>query len=96
MRIEIKSESVLKRNPQQLFSDIDGEVVMLSINNGEYYNLDRISTQIWYLLENPINFNNLIGDLMNIYEVSKDTCIKDTKYLLEEFIQKGLIEIIDE
>lgn len=93
---EINSESILQRNSKQLFSEVDGEVVMLSINNGEYYSLDSISTQIWTLLAKPCTFQNLVDNLMKMYEVSKEMCVNDTKQLLEEFIRKGLVKIIDE
>lgn len=94
MKNTITQETILKRNPEQLFSIIDGEVVMLSIKNGEYYNLDYVGSNIWEFLEKPCSFENLIGKLMDNYEVNKETCISDTLAFIEESIEKKIIEII--
>ena len=40
----ITDNTCLRRNPDMVFSEVDGEVVMLSVQNGEYYNLNEVST----------------------------------------------------
>ena len=93
MRARISNNTILRRNPDQLYSVINGEVVMLSISNGEYYSLDHVGSHIWYLLEEPCTFKKLINDLLETYDVSESTCINDTKPFIIEFLNKGLIEI---
>lgn len=93
MKKRITLETVLKRKSNQMFSDIDGEVVMLHIEKGEYYSLDKIGSFIWNVLDNHHTFRHLVDILLEEYEVAEETCINDTKPLLEDFLDKGLIEI---
>lgn len=95
-RIEIKDHTRIRRNPNLVFSEVDGEVVMLSVKNGEYYNLNEVSSRIWDELEAPRTFEELVTRLENTYEVSHETCVSETKTFLERTIEKGIITIVDE
>jgi len=96
MKKQVNLRTALRRNPNQLFSNIDGEIVMLSIENGEYYSLDSIGSCIWNLLDKPLTFRQIVNNLLEEYEVNEETCINDTQPFLEEFLSKGLIEIVNE
>lgn len=89
-------ETLLRRNPDQLFSAIDDEVVMLSILNEEYYNISSIGSFIWRELELPNSFGSLINKLCEVYEVDKQVCIDDTSEFIIKLIAKNIIQIVDE
>ena len=57
-----------------IVSDMDGERVMLSIENGKYYNLGDLGGEIWDLIEKPISMQQLIERLLEQYEVEKSVC----------------------
>ena len=50
---------------------MDSEKVMMSINNGKYYNLGEIGGVIWDSIKSPISVNELIITLISEYEVEK-------------------------
>jgi hypothetical protein len=91
MREKIALQHIVKRNPEIVTSNIDGEIVMMSIDNGEYYGLDEIASRIWELIEKPISVNSLIEALMDEFEVNKPDCANDTLEFLSEMANKGLI-----
>ncbi|MFO7658948.1 MAG: lasso peptide biosynthesis PqqD family chaperone [Bacteroidales bacterium] len=91
--LNIAGTTMLQRMQNQLFSEIDGEVVMLSVENSEYYGMDTVGSRIWQLLENPVSFNSLVGALLDEYEVSEEQCKSDTLTFLEQLAEKGLVEI---
>ncbi len=93
---EIKLNTLLRRNPDQVFSEIDDEVILLSIKNSEYYDLNRIGSEIWHLLRNETTFRNLLTQLMQTYDVSEEMCMNDTRSYLHEAIKKEIIEVVDE
>ena len=88
---EITPETILKRKGDLLFNEIDGEVVMLSIENSEYYGMDKVGSRIWELLEQPHNFKELVAKLIDEYEVSEQQCIGDTLVFLNKLTDKKLI-----
>lgn len=88
---EIGPETVLQRKGDLLFNEIDGEVVMLSIENSEYYGMDKVGSRIWELLEQPYTLKNLVVKLMEEYEVSEEQCNKDTLAYINKLKDKNLI-----
>ena len=52
--------SIVARSEGLVTSNLDGEVVMMSIDNGKYYGLDAIASQIWELLETPCSIRALV------------------------------------
>ena len=90
---EIAPETILQRKSELLFNEIDGEVVMLSIENSEYYGMDKVGSRIWELLEQPVSFKVLVAKLMEEYEVSKQQCAEDTLAFLKKLTDKNLVII---
>ncbi len=83
--------STIKRNPELISSDIDGEKVMMSIESGEYFGLDPVGTRIWELIENPIEVNSLVEQLIDEFDVSREQCEADTFEFLEQLFEKNLL-----
>jgi len=91
----INLNSIIKRNPELVSSDIDGEKVMMSIESGEYFGLDPVGGRIWELIENPIQVNILIEKLLDEFEVEKELCEADTLDFLNQLLEKNLIIIFN-
>jgi hypothetical protein len=89
----IKPQTYIKRNPEMVTSNIDGEIVMMSIDQGEYYGLDEIGSRIWELLENPITLEQLINKLIEEFEVDEETCKSDTLDFLNQMLEKNIVFI---
>ena len=64
MESKISPSSVLIRKPNLIYNEIDGEVVILSIDNSEYYSLNSIGSEIWRLLDKPKTFDEIIDTLL--------------------------------
>ncbi len=87
----ITPDTILQRKPDLLFNEIDGEVVMLNIENSEYYGLDKVGSRIWNLIEHPLSLKDLIFKLMNEFDISEQQCINDTLAFLTILTDKKLI-----
>ena len=92
----IDSKSILQRNPDQLFTMIDDEVVMLNIKYEEYLNLNSHASYIWQQLQTPQSFGELTDQLCTVYNVEKDVCMEDTMEFITELVEKDIIQIIHE
>lgn len=80
----ITANTVISRTEEVVASDIDGETVMMSIQNGKYYGLDDIGSRIWELMENPIKVSDLVDTLLARYEVDRESCERDVLKFLNE------------
>lgn len=78
-------------------SKIEEELVLLSTEAGFYYSLDPIGSRIWELLsEKPSSLEKLVDELIEEYDVGRETCIRDVKEFIEEMAAKKLIVPVEE
>ena len=91
----IEDSTILKRKEEILSSDMDGETVMMSVENSEYYSLSPVGTRIWEIVEKEISYKDLISQLMSEYNIDIDTCKSDTEEFINELINKGLVELVN-
>lgn len=92
------TEQILDMNTQYvrdneiLSSDMDGETVMMSIENGEYYGLNSVGSRIWTLLEEPRSMNDIITILLSEFEVEEGECKADMQHFVTDLLDKKLIK----
>lgn len=84
-------QSTVQRNPEMISSDMDGETVMMSIENGEYYGLNPIGSRIWELIENETTVDAVINTLLVEYEVGMEQCKNETLEFLHKLLNNNLI-----
>jgi hypothetical protein len=74
-----------------LSSKIDDEVIIMGLQTDKYYGLDPVAGRIWELLEQPRSLDELVGLLLEEYEVDEATCRKETMEFLRDMAEKKLI-----
>jgi hypothetical protein len=89
----LTKETVIVQTDGNIVSDMDGEKVMLSIQNGKYYNLGEIGGEIWELIPEPTAIYRVIEQLQAQYEVEPAECIEQVIAFVQQLIEEGLIEI---
>ena len=72
------SEKKYTRKADIITADMDGELVMMDITSGKYYNLGTTGGAIW--------MDELVDALTDKYDVDRATC----KAQAEEFMKTGL------
>jgi hypothetical protein len=87
----LEPKTILRRNSSMLASSMDDEMVMMSIDQGEYYGLNNIGARIWHLLENPLSIDDLVKLLTKEFEVSEADCFNDIFPFLESLIEKKIL-----
>lgn len=90
-REKVSLDSVVRQNGDLVTSDIDGEVVMMSIENGEYYGMDLIGSRIWELLTEPCKVSLLVDNLLKEYQVNRKTCEQDVLAFLNRLAETRVI-----
>lgn len=88
---KIPLNAIIKASPNQAATELDGEAVILNLENGVYYGLDEIGTYIWGLLQTPHTFGDLVDLLLEEYEIDRETCQRDVQALLVDMHSHGLI-----
>lgn len=77
-----------------LSQELNGEVVLLSMENETYYSLNSVGSQLWRLLpENNFSLEPAIQTLLQVYGVDEAMLRQDVTALIDELIQEGLLAV---
>jgi hypothetical protein len=93
--IHIHAGSLLTRNPEVAFREVDGETVMLSVETGKYYGLNTVATRIWALLAQPMTVDEICAVIVAEFEVDDETCRRDVLELAGQLAADGLVKVSD-
>ncbi len=77
----------------QVSTELEGEVVILNVDDGMYYGLKAVSGRLWELIREPITIGHLCEILVQEFEVEPGTCAREVNGLLRSLQGKGLIEV---
>lgn len=91
----IDIEATVVRNQEIIFSDMDDETVMMSIDKGEYYGVNPVGRRIWELLEKQVTVSTICDTLCQEYNVEPEQCSRDILVFLEQLFEKDIIEVVD-
>ncbi|AHV95794.1 lasso peptide biosynthesis PqqD family chaperone [Paenibacillus sp. 7124] len=88
-------DTVLVQCEGNIVSDMDGEKVMLSVQQGKYYNLGQVGGDIWSIISTPRSVQEIIIALQQIYEIDADICEQDVIPFLQHLLTEDLIRVAD-
>jgi hypothetical protein len=84
----------IKRTEGIVEVEIDGELVMMSIENGAYYGLDTVASRVWELIENPQTIKVICDQLLEEFDVTKEQCLEDIFTFLNAMDEQKVIDIV--
>ncbi len=87
----MRNDSIIEKSPNSIESSIDGEVVLLNLDNNEYYSMDEVGSDIWKILDKAHTLDEIISRLQEIYDVDRETCMKDSLKFLKQLEEKKII-----
>jgi hypothetical protein len=79
------------RKPELHAVEMDGELVMMGQEQGEYYGLRDVAASIWNHLAEPRTLDDLVGLVADEYDVTPDGCRDDIVAFLDELAAKKLV-----
>lgn len=79
------------RAPSALWTELDGQFLLMNIENGGYYEVVGIGGAIWHLLETPRSEAEIVDHLIQRYRVERDTCAGDVRLFLDRLLAVNLI-----
>lgn len=85
-------DTVFTRFPGPLCTVVDGDMVMLDVESGHYFNLSSIGTVIWEQLASPIRFDDLCQHMHARYDAPLETIRTDVAALLSQMQDYKLVK----
>jgi hypothetical protein len=90
----VMTTSLITRNPDLVASKIDGDVVMMSIEQGQYYGITGVGSRAWELLASPIAVEDIVRVICDEYDAEEDTCLSDMQSFIEQLHELGLVTVV--
>lgn len=75
------------------FSVVGEDAFLLNIKADKYYGLDKVGARLWELLNEGKSLKDSHQIILNEYEVDPAQLEKDLLRLIEDLLDKGLVEV---
>ncbi|PON12443.1 PqqD family protein [Candidatus Entotheonella serta] len=77
-----------------LSSQVDDDLVLMSIENDQYYGMDSVSRRIWELVAEPRVVADVCDQLLSEYRVEPDTCQREVVTYIQQLADEQLVRVI--
>jgi hypothetical protein len=91
--LTIDDATTLARPGNLVASEIDGEMVILNVDSGHFFQLNQVGSRIWEALETPVTTGALCRAMEDRFEVDEATCRSDLVEFIGLLSQHGLVGI---
>jgi len=89
--MEIRPDTLLSRNPDIVFSEIDDEVVMMITDFEKYFGMEACAARIWEILEQEVTFSGLCEQLVSEFEVELEECMEQSREFVTNLCENELV-----
>jgi hypothetical protein len=90
----LTAASTLQAVETQVSADLGHETVILHLESGVYFGLDKVGTRVWNLLAEPRTVSELRDAIVARFEVEPGPCEADLLRLLAQLLEKGLVRVV--
>jgi hypothetical protein len=95
MAIEIARETVIKRDRDVRFTQLDDELLAINADAGYCYSLNETAGRVWELIVEPQTVGAVCLQLAREYSVDEATCLREVTRLLQGLHGAGLVRVVD-
>ncbi|MBI4868133.1 MAG: PqqD family protein [Candidatus Wallbacteria bacterium] len=88
-------ESLLRRVPSALEAELDGELLIASVETGNYFGVSNCGRRIWELLATPLTLEELCEKLGAEYDADSALVRRDVLEFLSDLMRHGLLQELD-
>ncbi|PXW77782.1 coenzyme PQQ synthesis protein D (PqqD) [Blastomonas natatoria] len=89
----IDTSSTVSIRSGLIFSEMDGDFIMLDVASGKYFHLDSIGSEIFRELGQPRSFADLCAVMNTRFESEPGQIKTDLLEFLNQMEAKGLVEV---
>jgi hypothetical protein len=93
--VAVEPQTQIARSQRQASCVVQGEAVVMSLVNEEFYALNPTASAVWHLTEVPGPVEAIVDDLVDRYAVDRATCERDVCAVLDRLVQRGIVEVTE-
>ena len=74
-------------------TEMDGESVLMHVQEGKYFSLNDTGSLVWQKLEKgSASLEDLVSLIMQDYDVEEDLCRRDLEKIIQQMVSQGVLE----
>lgn len=93
MSISVQLNHSITRNSDIIEANIEGETIMMSITNGQYYELVSTAARIWDMIKEPKVVADICSELNEAYDVGREQCEHDVIHFLNHLAELNVVKV---
>jgi len=91
----VPSSQTFRRQPNILSAVIKGELVMMSVETGQYFNLNAVGAHIWRLMETPQSVDAIVAALVDSYDAPEAAIREEAAGFLSRLEREKMVVTVD-
>ncbi|MBN2406164.1 MAG: PqqD family protein [Elusimicrobia bacterium] len=85
------TDDKITKNPDVTWREVDGEAVLLNLENDYYYSMNEIGTKIWAMLNKGKTQKQIIAAIMEEFDADKKQVELDIKQFIKDMKKEDII-----
>lgn len=90
-----KPEQYVTKGDKTTYRVIEDEAVILNLDSGFYYSLNRSGTAIWELLDGETGVRTVAERLSKQFDVCVERALEDVHRLVQNLLKEGLVRVLE-
>lgn len=82
---------IFERNQSALWTELDGQFMLMNIEDGAYYEVVGVGSAIWKLLESPCSEAEIVDRVVEQYAVDRAVGARDVRAFLDKLVTVGML-----
>lgn len=91
MTIELRPHDRFTLSPDVKVNILDGEAVLLDLQTGAYFGLNKVGAHIWQMYGEGQSVQQAIESVCQRFEVEAARAEQDARALTEKLVERGLL-----
>lgn len=91
----IDEMTLLRRKAAVVGADVADDAILLDIDSGYFFQLNRTGAKIWAFVEEPQTLGALTDHMAASYKVDAETCRSDVTEFVADLIARGVLEVAE-
>ncbi|MFA5802744.1 MAG: PqqD family protein [Thermoleophilia bacterium] len=91
----ISKEQYLIKDHEVLFTSMGEDAVLLHVQRGDYYSLNKVGARLWVLTDGCKTISDLAGLITQEFDISMEQAEVDIIELAQQLEKEGLVKAVE-
>jgi coenzyme PQQ synthesis protein D (PqqD) len=92
--LNLTVNSVLVQETALSATEVDGRVVVLSLQAASYFDFNKVASEIWGMLSNPRRVEDILQNLSRHHDMDIEIMTRDVMSFLQSLVTQRLVRIV--